>query len=408
MSAMVRLQLWVMMFLQFFVWGVWAVTLGTYLTKIGFSGSQVGSTYGTMNLGAMVAPFFVGMVADRFFNAERVLGVLHLLGAVLLYYVSGITEAGPFFWAMLGYALCYMPTLALVNAISFHQMRDPSREFPGIRVLGTIGWIVAGLTITAIGVATKSSIEPTAVPLKIAAGVSLLLGVYSFTLPATPPKSAGKRVTARDVLGLDALALLRNPSFAVFFISSVLICIPLAFYYNFTNPFLNEIGVSNAAGKQTMGQMSEIFFLIVMPFFYARLGVKKMLLIGMVAWAVRYVLFAFGDAGNMVALLYVGILLHGICFDFFFVTGQLYVDREAPVEIRANAQGLIGVATYGLGMFLGSRLSGYVVEMYTSGAGETATHAWRSIWLVPAGMAAVILVAFAVLFVERPREQQAR
>lgn len=402
MNTKLRIQLSTMMFLEFFIWGAWCVTMGTYLNAIGFKGTDIGTAYSATAWAAVLSPFFIGMVADRFLPAEKVLGVMHLLGAVLMYLASTVTEPATFFWVLLGYALCYMPTLALVNAISFHQMDNPEKQFPPIRVLGTLGWIIAGLIIGFM------KIEPTPIPLRIAAGVSVVMGIYSFFLPHTPPKSAGKKVSISDVLGLDALRLMKNRSFAVFVVSSLLICIPLAFYYNFTNLFLNESGMVNAAGKMTMGQMSEVFFMLVMPFFFARLGVKKMLLVGMTAWAARYVLFAFGATGNLVFMLYFGILLHGICYDFFFVTGQIYVDNEAPEEIRASAQGLIALVTYGAGMVIGAKISGLVVEHYQiMEAGKIAGHVWRTIWIAPAVMAAVVIVLFVLLFKEpRKPEQQ--
>ena len=287
----VRVRLSAMMFLQFFVWGAWFVTLSTYLGRgLNFAGTDIGGAYSTMPWGAIVAPFLVGMIADRFFAAEKVLGVLHLVGAVLLWEVSNVTSPGTIYWVLLGYALCYNPTLALVNAVAFNQMASPEKQFPAVRVYGTLGWIVAGLVVSFLG------LEATATPLRIAAGCSALLGVFSFVLPHTPPKSLGHKVTVRDVLGLDALTLMKDRSFAVFVIGSLLICIPLAFYYGFANLFLNERGVVNAAGKMTLGQMSEVFFMLVMPFFFVRLGVKKMLLVGMLAWAARYVFFAYGNA----------------------------------------------------------------------------------------------------------------
>lgn len=401
MGIRTRIELSIMMFLQFFIWGAWAVTMGTYLNAIGFKGTDIGSAYSTTAWAAILSPFFVGMVADRFFSAERVMGVLHLLGAALMYWATTITEPGKFFWVLLGYALCYMPTLALVNAIAFQQMKDPGKEFPSIRVLGTLGWIVAGLIIGFM------KIEPTVIPLKIAAGMSLLMGVYSFFLPNTPPKGKGKKVAVSDILGLDALSLMKDRSFAVFVICSLLICIPLSFYYNFTNMFLNESGVENAASKMTMGQMSEVVFMLVMPFFFARLGVKKMLLGGMLAWAARYLLFAFGNSESLVFMFYLGILLHGICYDFFFVTGQIYVDREAPEQIRASAQGFIALITYGAGMVIGAKVSGLVVDKYAQfeivdGIEKAVAHQWTNIWIIPAIMAAVVIVFFAILFRDKP------
>ncbi len=383
-----------MMFLQFFVWGAWFVTLGTYLSQgLSFDGAEVGNAYATMPWGALIAPFFVGMIADRFFNAERVLGFCHLLGAGLLFYSASVTDAATLFWVLLIYAMAYNPTLALVNTISFAQMEDTGKQFPAIRALGTIGWIAAGLLVGSLG------IENTAIPLKIAAGASAALGLYSFFLPRTPPQSSGKKVTVREVLNLDALSMLKDRSFAVFVIGSLLICIPLAFYYNFTNLFLNESGMENAAGKMTLGQMSELGFMLLMPFFLARLGVKKMLLFGMLAWLVRYILFAMGNSESLVFMFYLGILLHGICYDFFFVPGHIHVDSVAPRHLRASAQGFIALITYGLGLLIGTKISGYVVKAYeTELATGAFVHDWRTIWLIPAGMAAVVIVLFALFF----------
>ena len=348
------------------------------------------------------------MVADRFFSAQKVLGVLHLLGAVLMYWASTITTPGLFFIVVLGYALCYMPTLALVNAISFNQMTNPGTEFPPIRVLGTLGWIIAGTLITLLNrfVFTEFNLEMTAIPLKLAAGCSLLLGFYSFTLPNTPPKSTGKAVTVSDVLGLEALKLMKDRSFAIFVISSLLVCIPLAFYYAFANPFLNTSGMEDVAFKMTFGQMSEFFFMLVMPFFFARLGIKKMLVVGMLAWALRYVLFAFGNSDTLVFMFYGGILLHGICYDFFFVTGQIYVDNKAPKEIQASAQGFIALITYGVGMVIGNAVAGRIVTHWqVMEDDKIVDHVWRTIWLFPAVMALGVVLLFALTFRENKQEK---
>lgn len=400
MTLRTRLQLSGLMFLQYFVWGAWYVTLGTWLGEsLQMSGAQIGLAYGTTALAAMISPFFVGMIADRWFATDRLLAVLHLAGAGVLLVASYQTSFGPLYAALLAYTLCYMPTLALSNSLSFRHMGEPDRDFPGVRVLGTIGWIVAGLAVGSLG------LEATAVPLRIAAAASLVLGGWSLVLPATPPLKGSVRITWREVLGLEALQLMRDRSFAVFVIGSFLVCIPLQFYYAFANPFLNEIGVANAAAKMTLGQMSEIGFMLLMPLFFRRLGVKYMLLVGMAAWAARYLLFAYGDAGALMWMLYGGILLHGICYDFFFVTGQIYVDQRAPADMRAAAQGLIAFVTLGVGMFIGSWLSGLVVDAYATSGG--AMHDWRGIWLVPAAAAAAVLVLFATLFSE-PRRAASR
>src|SRR6266850_217785 len=387
MNPTVRFKLSAMMFLQYFVWGAWYVTMGTWLGQtLHFSGEQIGLAFGTTALAAMISPFFMGMVADRFLATEHILAGLHVIGGFVLFYASLQTTFGAFYGVLLVYTLCYMPTLALSNSISFHQMKDPGREFPAIRVLGTIGWIVAGLLIGTLG------LEATAMPLRLAAAGSLVLGAFCLALPHTPPQKQS-RATLVDILGLDALKLLGERSFAVFVLGSFLICIPLQFYYAFANPFLNELNVTNAAGKMTLGQMSEIFFMLVMPWFFRRLGIKYMLLVGMAAWTARYVLFAYGNSGDLVWMLYAGILLHGICYDFFFVTGQIYVDRRAPGNLRAAAQGLIAFVTLGVGMFIGSWVSGRVVDAFATG---TAGHAWDRIWMVPAAGAVAVLMLFAL------------
>jgi nucleoside transporter len=385
-----------MMFVQYFIYGAWLVTLGTFLGKsLGATGTQVGLAYMMPAIAALVSPFIVGMIADRFFSTERVLAALHLIGAVLLYLATTQTTFGGFAWLFLAYTLCFMPTLALANSLSFDNMSEPQRDFPRIRVLGTIGFIAVQQTIGALHA------DATALPLRIGAAASVLMAIYCLTLPHTPPHSAGKPFSVRDVLGLDALALMKDRSFAVFVIGSFLLCIPLQFYYAFTNPFLNEIGVTGAAAKMSFGQMSEIGFMLLMPWFFIRLGVKRMLLVGMLAWTTRYLLFAYGNAGPGMWMLYLGILLHGVCYDFFFVTGQIYVDQQADISIRAAAQGFIALVTLGAGQAIGSWLSGVVVDAHTVGVGAAAQHDWRAIWIVPAAGAFVVFLLFAALF--RPR-----
>jgi nucleoside transporter len=401
MRLQMKLRLSVMMFLEYFVWGAWYVTLGTWLgQQLHFSGQQIGLAAGTTAVGAMLSPFLVGLMADELFATQQLLAGLHLVGAVLLFYASTQTSFGIFYALLLLYSLCYMPTMALTNSLSFRQMKDPSQDFGAIRVLGTLGWIVAGLFIGFL------KLEATAVPMRLAAASSLLMAAYCLTLPHTPPlgKSAGFRL--KSIFPVEAISLLKDRSFAVFVMASFLICIPLQFYYAFTNPYLNEIGVQNAAGKMTMGQMSELLFMIALPWFFRRLGVKYMLAAGMLAWVLRYAAFAFGNSGSLVWMLYLGILLHGVCYDFFFVTGQIYVDRKAPLALRAAAQGMITFITYGAGMFLGSWLSGKVVDLYARTSYPAAVyHTWRSIWLVPAFGSALVLVIFLITFRERDQSR---
>lgn len=403
MSTKTYAQLSVMMFLQFFIWGAWFVTLGTHLGSIGFTGSQIGYTYLMNNIAAIVSPFFVGMIADRYFSSQKVMGVLHLLGGFLMYVSSDLSAVGALIGSLLLYNLSYMPTLALVNAVSFRQMDSPDKQFPKVRVWGTIGWIVAGLVITFVLSDLYPDVEKSSVPMKMAALASIVMGLYSFTLPNTPPQNVGKGVTIGEVLGLKALRLLKERNFFIFVLASLLISIPLAFYYNFTNLFLNELGMSGVAAKQSMGQMSEVIFMVLMPWFFVRLGVKKMLLTGMLAWIVRYAFFATGDLGAWVWMLYAGILLHGVCYDFFFVTGQIYVDQKAPKDVRASAQGFIALITYGVGIGLGSILSGNIVDAFT----KDGVKDWTGIWWIPCAFAAAIAAFFALSFKDDSAKQPA-
>jgi nucleoside transporter len=393
-----KLRLSLMMFLEFFIWGGWFVTMGSYLgTTLTASGAQIGLAYATQSWGAIIAPFIFGLIADRYFNAERVLAVTHLAGGALLLAVARSATFDAFYPLLLVYMILYMPTLALVNAVAFRQLRDPSREFSNIRVWGTIGWIVAGLCISFLfGWDSPESIKEGALRNTfVMCGIaSLVLGVYSLSLPKTPPVG-GSRTQLRDILGLEALRLLANRNFLIFFVSSILICIPLAFYYQNANLFLTELQVPNATGKQTLGQMSEVVFMLLIPLFLNRFGMKTTLLVGMLAWAVRYMLFALGNAGDLVSLLLIGIALHGVCYDFFFVSGQIYIDSRAGPQIKSAAQGLITLATYGAGMLIGFWAAGRITDAYSSGAG---VHDWKSIWEFPAAFAAAVFVLFALTF----------
>ncbi|MEM7419007.1 MAG: nucleoside permease [Pseudomonadota bacterium] len=396
---MITLRLSIMMFLQFFIWGGWFVTLGTYLSNtLQANGGQIGMAFSTQSWGAIIAPFIVGLIADRFFNAERILGLLHIVGAALMYFMYQASDFASFYPYVLAYMIAYMPTLALVNSVSFGQMDDPSKQFGKVRVWGTVGWIVAGLMISYVfswdsaQSIADGMLKNTFLLCSIA---SLALGIFSFTLPNTPPQSSDKAVGLRDVLGLDALALLKDKNFLVFFLSSVLICIPLAFYYQNANPFLTEIGVENATGKMTLGQVSEVLFMLALPVFLNRFGIKATLVIGMAAWVIRYALFAFGNADEALFMLITGIALHGICYDFFFVSGQIYTNAKAGEKVKSAAQGLITLATYGVGMLVGFAVAGAITDSYTLASGA---HSWQQVWLFPAGFAAVVLVLFAILF----------
>jgi nucleoside transporter len=392
MKLTTRLQLSAMMFMEFFIWGGWFVTMGTYLSKsIGATDVQNGLAYGTQSLGAIIAPFIIGLIADKFFSAQKILGVLHIAGAGIMYYISTKEDFASFYPLLLIYMICYMPTLALVNSVALKQINNAEKEFSTIRVWGTIGWIVAGLMIGWMAWEQNGQLVNT---FKVTAAVSLLLGLFSFTLPDTPPGKAGTKTTLRDILGLDALSLLKQKNFLIFFIASMLICIPLAFYYQETNKFLNELKVSGAAAKMSIGQMSETVFMVLMPLFFARFNIKKMLLFGMIAWVLRYLFFGFGNADTGIWMLYIGIALHGICYDFFFVSGQIYTDQQAGEKNRSSAQGMITLATYGVGMLIGFWFAGMISEYYKTADG----HDWKSIWMIPAAIAAAITLLFLVFF----------
>lgn len=400
MKNKVRAQLCFMMFLEFFIWGAWFVTLGTFLgNNLRATDGEIALAFSTQSWGAIIAPFVIGIIADRYFNAERILGILHVFGAVLMYFMYQSTAFDGFYILVLAYMILYMPTLALVNSVSFNQMKNPAKEFSMVRVFGTLGWIIAGLSISYIfhwdqgenigqGL-LKNTFLMTAI-------ASLILGVFSFTLPKTPPRAASTGdVNIKEILGLDSLSLFKDKNFFIFFISSVLICIALAFYYQNANPFLVEIGMNNPTGKMTLGQVSEIAFMLLLPYFFTKFGFKKTILVAMAAWVVRYLLFAFGDVDELGFMLIVGIALHGICYDFFFVSGQIYTDSKAGDKFKSSAQGLITLATYGVGMLIGFWVAGKISTAYLINDGE---HLWQTIWLYPAGFALTVFILFAIFF----------
>lgn len=394
------------MFLEFFVWGAWFVTLGTFLGKnLQASNLEIANVFSTQSLGAIIAPFIIGLIADRLFNAERILGVLHLIGAILMYKMYTAAEVSVFYPYVLAYMIAYMPTLALVNSVSFRQMQNPEKEFSSIRVWGTVGWIISGLCISFLfHWDTETGIEDghLANTFLMAGVASLILGIFSFTLPATPPvKNKAATVSFTEMLGLDALKLLKSRDFLVFFIASVLICIPLAFYYQNANPFLTDVGVSEPTAKMTMGQVSEGLFLLLLPLFFSRFGFKITLLAGMLAWGVRYFLFAFGDAGDLYYMLILGIALHGLCYDFFFVSGQIFTDSKAGERYKSSAQGLVTLATYGVGMLIGFWVAGYVGDFYADFEGKAY---WKQVWMVPALIALIVMVLFALCFKSAKQE----
>ncbi len=395
MNFSMQARLSAMMFLEYLIWGAWYVTLGTWLSGgLHLSGQQIGWAAGTTALGAIFAPFFVGLVADKLFATQKVLAALHLGGAILLYAASKQVDFAPLYGLLILYCFCFMPTLALTNSLAFRQMTDPKKEFGPIRVLGTAGWIVAGVAIGSM------KLEATAIPMQIAAVASALMAIYCLTLPDTPPLAKGEKFSVASIFPREAWLIFTERSTAVFAIASLLICIPLQFYYAFTNLFLNEKGVVNAAGKMTGGQASELFFMLLIPFFFRRLGVKWMLGVGMLAWVVRYLCFAYGAPSGMMPLFWIGILLHGVCYDFFFVTGQIYIDRKAAPALRAAAQGTITLITYGLGMFIGSWVSGRVVDAYAKDGG----HNWNAIWIFAAALSGAVLLLFLAVFSDKEAE----
>ena len=387
MKISTRILLMLMMFLQFFVWGAWYGQMSVYLGKqLNATGDQIGNAYTAFSIAMIISPF-IGAVADRYFAAQKVLGTLNIIGAALLYVLTQTTNAGSFFWVILAYCLCFAPCIALTNAIAMRQMTTPEKDFPSIRVMGTVAWIMVTNLVGWWNVGDQVTI------FQIAMYVSLLLGLLSFILPNTPPRATGS-MSFKQIIGADAFVLFKDRSFVIFFISSVAICIPLSFYYAFANPSLRDSGMLFVENKMSLGQISEVVFMLLIPLAFSRLGVKSMLAVGLMAWIVRFLCFGYGNASTE-WILYIAILLHGVCFDFFFVTGQIYTDSKAGDKIKSQAQGLITLATYGLGMGIGSWLGGRVVGLYTN---AQKVINWLSVWTIPAIIAAAVLVMFLVFF----------
>ncbi|MBK9509527.1 MAG: nucleoside permease [Cytophagaceae bacterium] len=400
MKLTVRIQLIVMMFLMFFTWGAWYGQMGKYLfSALNATGDQIGRAYTTFSIASIVAPFFVGMIADRYFSAQKVMGVLNLIGAGILYLLIQTKDPDLFFWYILAYTLTFAPNLALSNSIAMNQMKDPGKEFPFIRVFGTISWIVVTNIVGFYALGDKVDI------FKISMITSVVWAIFSFTLPDTPPKSTGETSLSK-ILGVDAFVLFKDKSFLVFFISSVLISIPLAFYYAHANLSLTESNLSNVENKMSFGQMSEVLFMLLIPFALQKFGIKKMLIVGLIAWIIRFIAFGYGDGISSQWILIIGILLHGVCYDFFFVTGQIYTDNKAGEKIKSSAQGLITLATYGIGMGIGSLLSGKVLDAYTTIQNGVTIHNWTAVWWVPAYIAMVVMLLFILFFRDNTQKVQ--
>ncbi len=399
MTLTTRIKLMVMMFLMFSTWGAWYGQMGKYLfTTLHATGDQIGSAYATFSIASIVAPFFMGMVADRFFSAQKVMGVLNILGAVILYFLIQNQDPDTFFWYILAYTLTFAPNLALSNSIAMNQMENPEKEFPSIRVIGTIAWIVITNIVGFYGVGDKVTI------FQIAMFTSIAWAIFAFTLPNTLPK-ATKATSFGQILGTDAFVLFKDRSFLIFFICSILVCIPLSFYYAHANLSLTESNMTNVENKMSLGQVSEVGFMLLIPFALSKFGIKKMLIVGLIARIVRFICFGYGDGISSEWVLYLAIILHGVCYDFFFVTGQIYTDNKAGEKIKNSAQGLITLATYGIGMGIGSILSGKVLDKYTTKVGEISTHDWTSVWMVPAAISAVVLLLFILVFKDNTRAE---
>ena len=405
MPSSIKLRLGVMMFVNYIVWGAWYVTISTYLTTtLHFTGTQAGAVFGTVSVASMISPFFIGLIADRYFATERVMAVLYAAAAVLMYLMTRATTFLEVYSLMLAFCLCYFPTVALTNSIGFQLVEDPGREFPMIRLMGTFGWIFINNVIGYL------KWETTTGQFWVTLIASVVMVLISLTLlPHMPPKAKGTVFNARTALGLDALVMMKQKAFFFFAIASILACIPITFYYSFTNDYLNDVGVVNAAGKMTIGQASEVIMMLLMPFIFRYMTVRAIVILGLVCWVARYLLLALGDPHGGMWMFYGAILLHGASYDFFFMTGQLYTDQEAPAHLRNTAQGFITFLTYGVGMLLGSLLSGGAVDYFTHCTATGHAVEWRSFWLSSSGMTLVILVMILITFRThtkiRPKEE---
>jgi nucleoside transporter len=396
MTPTLYLRLAIMVFLHYFVWSCWYNTMAVYLGKLEFTGTQIGLAYGTTAIGALVSPFLIGVIADRYVPAQRLLGVLHLLGAGLLWWISQQTTFSVFYPSLIVYTLTYMAGHGLINTITLTHAPNPAKWFPIVMAAASAGWIAAANVVNFAKLADNNGM------FTLACGVAVAIALYSFTLPNTPPKGDAGPVSAGKLLGLDALKLFKDRSFAVFMVCSFLICIPLSFYFTWTGAFLSEMNVADYASKMTLGQVSEVGFLLLLPILLPILGAKRIMILGMAAWAVRFALFAyFHEQPTATWMVLGGILLHGMCYDFIFVMGRMYVDKAAGDSLRASAQGLHAVFTLGAGMFVGSWLSGVVAQNYTNAQN---VHDWKAIWLVPALMSAVLIPVFLALFREKPAD----
>lgn len=393
MTLKVRIQLILMMFIMFVTWGVWYGQMGKYMfATLKASGEQIGDAYATFSIASIIAPFFVGLIADRYFSAQKVMGVLNIVGAAVLFFLVKNATADNFFWYILAYTLTFAPNLALSSSIAMNQMKDPGLEFPKVRVFGTVAWFVITNIVGFYNFGDKVII------FEVAMFSSLFWGIFAFTLPNTPPKS-NEKVSFAQIIGKDAFVLFKDRSFLVFFISSVLVCIPLAFYYAHANLSLTESRMTNVENNMSLGLLSEVLFMLLIPFFIQKIGVKKMLIVGLIAWIIRFVCFGNGDGIDTPWMLYLAIVLHGVCYDFFFVTGQIYTDNKAGANIKSSAQGLITLATYGIGMGIGSKLSGIVLDKYsTVNEAGVVIHNWNGVWMVPAYISVAVLILFILFF----------